>query len=269
MNFRRFCLYGFTGLVLASCTPRQEINYMTDIDSVSLDNAIKNSRSSLQPGDQLIVNISARDMDAVKPFNQNYSSSATVTQYSSPNSNNLPQQIPASGPTYFVDTDSNIIFPQLGKISTKGENIETFREKLTGLLSKYIKDPVVDVKLVNFKVSVTGEVARPGMYVIPDGHANILNALSLAGDTTPYGIRNNVLIIRNVDGQITKERIDLTKAGFINSPYYYLKQNDIIYVQPNANREKAARVDPNTGLYISVASVIASLVIGVLALTKN
>ncbi|KQS93216.1 polysaccharide biosynthesis/export family protein [Chryseobacterium sp. Leaf394] len=269
MNFRKFCLYGFTGFILASCTPRQEINYMTDIDNMSLENAVKNSRSTLQPGDQLIVNISARDLDAVKPFNQNYSSSSTVTQYSSPNSNSLPQQLPVSGPTYFVDTDYNIIFPQLGKINTRGENIETFREKLTDLLSKYIKDPIVDVKLVNFKVSVTGEVARPGMYVIPDGHVNILNALSLAGDTTPYGIRNNVLVIRNVDGQITKQRIDLTKSGFINSPYYYLKQNDIIYVQPNANREKAARVDPNTGLYISVASVIASLVIGVLALTKN
>jgi len=269
MNFRKYSLYGFTVLVLASCTPRQEINYMTDIDSVALDNAVKNSRGTLQPGDQLIVNISARDMDAVRPFNQNYSSSATVTQYSSPNSNNLPQQIPASGPTYFVDTDSNIIFPQLGKVNTKGENVETFREKMTDLLSKYIKDPIVDVKLVNFKVSVSGEVARPGMYVIPDGHTNILSALSLAGDTTPYGIRKNILLIRSVDGQITQHRIDITKSAFINSPYYYLKQNDIIYVQPNANREKAARVDPNTGLYISVASVIASLVIGVLALTKN
>jgi len=91
----------------------------------------------------------------------------------------------------------------------------------------------------------------------------------MAGDLTPFGLRKNVLIVRNVDGQFTQQRVDLTSAEFINSPYYYLKQNDMIYVQPNAVREKAARIDPNTGLYISVASVIASIALGVLALTRN
>ncbi|KQT17884.1 sugar transporter [Chryseobacterium sp. Leaf404] len=266
---KKFFIYGFAAVVTASCTAKQEINYMTDIDNVTLDNAVKNSRSTLQPGDQLVVNISARDLDAVKPFNQNYSSSATVTQYSAPSSNSLPQQLPVSGPTYLVDTDYNITFPQIGKISVRQENIETFRDKMTDLLSKYIKDPIVDVKLTNFKVSFAGEVARPGTYVIPDGSTSILSALALAGDTTPYGIRTNVLLIRNVDGEITKNRIDLTKSDFINSPYFYLKQNDIIYVQPNANREKAARVDPNLGLYISVSSVVASLVIGIISLTRR
>lgn len=269
MNFKKFFLYSFTGLVLFSCAPRQEINYMTDIDNVALDNAIKNSRSTLQPGDQLIVSISARDMDAVKPFNQNYSSSSTVSQYSTGASNSVPIQSPASGSTYIVDTNYNIIFSQLGKISVQGENIESFRNKLSDLLSKYIKDPVVDVKLVNFKVSISGEVKAPGTYVIPEGNATILSALSMAGDLTPYGIRQNVLLIRNVDGQITHHRIDLTKSEFINSPYYYLKQNDIIYVQPNVNREKATRLDPNLGVYISVVSVVVSLGISVIALTKK
>ncbi|WP_307445588.1 polysaccharide biosynthesis/export family protein [Chryseobacterium sp. SORGH_AS_1048] len=242
---------------------------MKDIENVALDNSIKNSRTTLQPGDQLIITVSAKDMDVVKPFNQVYSSASTITQYSQPSSNNLPQQIPVSGPTYSVDTDYNITFPQIGKISVKDENIETLKTKLTSLLREYIKDPIVDAKLINFRVSVLGEVARPGTYVLPDGNATLLSALGLAGDLTTYGVRTNVLVVRNVDGVFTKERINLTSAQFINSPYYYLKQNDIIYVQPNANREKAARVDPNTGLYISVASVIASLVIGVLALTKN
>jgi len=114
-----------------------------------------------------------------------------------------------------------------------------------------------------------GEVTKPGTYVIPDGNTTLLSALGLAGDLTPYGVRNNILIVRNNDGQINKERVDLTSANFINSPYYYLKQNDVVYVQPNSNREKASRVDPNTGLYISVASVIASITVGILALIKN
>lgn len=269
MILKKYFIYGILGLTIFSCAPRQEINYMQDIENLALDNSIKNSRSTLQPGDQLIISVTAKDMDVVKPFNQSYSSSSTITQYSIPSSNNLPQQLPVSGSTYIVDTDGNIMFPQIGSVSAKNENLETMRTKLTDLISEYVKNPVVDIKLTNFKVSVLGEVMRPGQYIIPDGNTTLLGALGLAGDLTPFGIRTNVLIVRNVDGQITKDRVDLTSAQFINSPYYYLKQNDMIYVQPNANREKAARVDPNTGLYISVASVIASLVIGVLALTKN
>ena len=269
MNWKNCIWGGALSIVLFSCGTRQEINYMKDIENLVLDNSIKNSRSTIQAGDQLLIMVSAKDMDVVKPFNQVYSSASTITQYSSPSSNSIPQQVPVSGPTYNVDTDGNIIFPQIGKVNTKNENLETFRMKLTELIKEYVKDPVVDVKLTNFRVSVLGEVAKPGTYLVPDGNTTLLSALGLAGDLTSFGIRTNVLVVRNVDGQFTKERVDLTSAEFINSPYYYLKQNDIIYVQPNSNREKAARVDPNTGLYISVASVIASLAIGILALTKN
>lgn len=269
MTFKKYCIYGALTLGVFSCAPRQQINYMTDIENIALDNSIKNSRSTLQPGDQLVITVTAKDMDVVQPFNQSYSAGTSITQYSAPSSNNLPQHVPVSGSTYIVDTDGNITFPQIGMVSTKEENIESMKIKLSDLISQYVKSPVVDVKLVNFKVSVLGEVNKPGTYVIPDGGTTLLAALGLAGDSTPFGVRNNVLIVRNIDGQITKGRVDLSSAQFINSPYYYLKQNDIVYVQPNANREKSARVDPNTGLYISVASVIASLVIGVLALTKN
>ena len=269
MTLKKYFIYGALSLAVFSCAPRQEINYMKDIESIVLDNSIKNSRSTLQPGDQLIIMVTAKDMDVVKPFNQNYSSNSTIAQYSTPSSNSLPQQLATSGPTYIVDTDNNITFPQIGMVSTKDENLESFKAKLTEMISAYVKSPVVDVKLTNFKVSVVGEVARPGTYVIPDGNTTLLATLGLAGDLTPFGLRNNVLIVRNVDGQITQGRVDLTSAKFINSPYYYLKQNDMIYVQPNSIREKSARVDPNTGIYISVASVIASIALGVLALTRN
>lgn len=269
MILKKYFIYGALSLAIFSCTAKQDINYMKDIENIALDNSIKNSRSTLQPGDKLIISVTAKDMDVVAPFNQNYSSSTTVTQYSVPSSNNLPQQVPVAGPTYIVDTDGNIMFPQIGAVNTKGENIESLRAKLVNHISEYVKNPVVDIKLVNFKVSVLGEVARPGTYVIPDGNTTLLGALGLAGDLTVFGVRTNVLVVRNVDGQITQERVDLTSAQFINSPFYYLKQNDMIYVQPNENREKQARVDPNTGIYISVASVVASLTIGILALIRN
>lgn len=269
MNLKKYFVYSALGLAVFSCTPRQDINYMQDIENITLDNSIKNSRTTLQPGDQLIISVTAKDLDVVKPFNQSYSSSSEVIRYSAPSSNSTQQPERVTGQTYIVDTDYNIVFPQIGKVNTKDENIESLRSKLTDLVGEYVKNPVIDARLINFKVSVMGEVARPGVYVVPDGNATVLAALGLAGDLTTYGIRKNVLIVRTVDGQITHHRIDLTSAQFINSPYYYLKQNDMIYVQPNANREKAARVDPNTGLYISVASVVASLTIGILALIRN
>lgn len=269
MILKKYFVYAALSLTVFSCTAKQEISYMKDIESVALENSIINSRSTLQPGDQMIITVTAKDMDVVKPFNQNYSSTATVAQYSAAAGNAQFQQVPSSGPTYTVDLDNNIIFPQIGKINTKNENVESFRLKVADLISSYVKNPIVDIKLINFKVSVLGEVNKPGTYVIPDGNSTILGALGMAGDLTAFGLRNNILIVRTVDGQMTKQRIDLTSAQFINSPYYYLKQNDIIYVQPNSNREKSARIDPNIGLYISVASVIASITLGILAFTRN
>jgi polysaccharide export outer membrane protein len=269
MNIKKYYIYGALSFTMLSCASRQEMTYLKDIENLSLDNSVKNSRSTLQPGDQLVITVSAKDLDVVKPFNQNYSSTATVAQYSVPSGNSQFQPIPTSGPTYVVDTNGNIDFPQIGMINTKDENIETFKIKLADLISSYVKSPIVDVKLINFKVSVLGEVTRPGTYIIPDGNATLLQTLGLAGDLTTYGLRNNILIVRNVDGKFTQQRVDITSAQFINSPYYYLKQNDMVYVQPNTIRERSARVDPNTGLYISIASVVASLVFSVIALTRN
>lgn len=268
MNLKKYCIYTLLALSTISCVAKQEIAYMKDIESLALENSIKNNRSNLQPGDQLMITVSAKDMDVVRPFNQTYSSTGTITQYSDANSNSRVQNLAVSGQMYVIDIDGNITFPQIGKVSTKNENIETFKLKLVDAIKQFVKEPSVDMKLVNFRVSVLGEVKNPGTFVVPDGNITLLQALGLAGDMTNYGLRNNVLVVRNIDGEITKSRIDMTSAQFINSPYYYMKQNDIIYVQPNNNREKAARVDPNTGLYISVASVIASLVLGVLALAK-
>lgn len=249
-------------MTVFACKPRAELNYLKDIEQVAVETSLKNSRSTIQPGDQLIITVTARDMDVVRPFNQAYSSSANVVQYSSPSSNSQQQVMPVAGPTYIVDTDGNISFPVIGKISTAGLNQEEFRDKIRGMLTRYIKDPVVDLKITNYKVTVLGEVTRPGTYVIPDGNVTVLSALGLAGDLTMYGVRQNVLVVRNIDGEISKQRIDLTSANFINSPVYYLKQNDVVYVESNETKQKTARLDPNTGIYISVASIV----IGLLAL---
>ena len=196
----------------------------------------------------------------VRPFNQTYSSSGSVAQYSQSRSGAQAASTSGPGTVYTVDTDGYINYPVIGKISTTGLNQEQFREKLTLLLTEYVKNPVVDLRTNNFKVTVLGEVANPGTYNIPDGSATVLSALGLAGDLTIYGVRTNVLVVRNNDGEITRQRLNLTSAEFINSPYYYLKQNDVIYVEANTTKQNTARTNPNIGLYLSGASLLITLV---------
>lgn len=246
--------------VIFSCKPRTDIDYMQNIEQVTIDASVQSSNFTIQPGDMLMISVTAKDNEVAKPFNQNYSSS-DVSQFSL-GSNNLPMQAQSSisGPTYIVDSKGNIQFPILGELSTNGKTIEQFRDDIKELLTRYIKNPGVNIRTTNFKITVLGEVNKPGAYVIPDGQSmSVLGALALAGDLTIYGQRKNVLIVRNVDGATTKQYIDLTDAASFNSPYYYVKQNDVIYVTPNKTRKNSSSYGPQTGIFISIASVVVGL----------
>ena len=246
--------------VIFSCKPRTDIDYMQNIEQTAIDASVQSSNFTIQPGDMLMISVTAKDNEVAKPFNQNYSSS-DVSQFSL-GSNNLPMQAQSSisGPTYIVDSKGNIQFPILGELSTNGKTIEQFRDDIKELLTRYIKNPGVNIRTTNFKITVLGEVNKPGVYVIPDGQSmSVLGALALAGDLTIYGQRKNVLVIRNVDGVTSKAYLDLTDANIINSPYYYVKQNDAIYVTPNNTKKNSSSYGPQIGVIISIASVIVGL----------
>ena len=246
-------------ILLSSCTSKKKLDYLQNIESVALEASMKNAKSTIQPNDHLVIMVTAKDMDVVKPFNQNFSS-GQILQYSLP-SNNAPaqSQTSASGPTYMVDSQGNIEFPVIGKINTENKTTEELRDILKKEISKYVVNPQVSVKNTNYKITVLGEVNRPGTYNIPEAQTTVLEVLGLAGDLTIYGNREDILVLRNIDGTMTKERLDLTKADFINSPYFYLKQNDVIIVSPNETKQKTSRLDPNAGIYISVASIVVTI----------
>lgn len=252
-------IFSFVLFFLSSCSSKKKLDYLQNIESVALEASTKNAISTIQPNDQLVIMVTAKDMDVVKPFNQNFSS-GQILQYSSA-SNNLPtqNQVSTSGPTYIVDSQGNIEFPVIGKINTENKTTEELRDILKKEISKYVLNPQVSVKNTNYKITVLGEVNRPGTYNIPDAKTTVLEVLGLAGDLTIYGNREDILVLRNIDGTMTKERIDLTKADFINSPYFNLKQNDVIVVSPNETKQKTSRLDPNAGIYISVASIVVTI----------
>lgn len=253
-------------LLMTSCgvfknvsSDKKNLNYMQNIDSIATQAAVDQRITTIQPGDELMIYVSAKDLDVAKPFNQNFSSGQMV-QNAIAGGNLRENPTADSGPTYIVDSKGNIDFPVLGERNTTGKTIEEFKEDLRQALKEYITNPVVSVKNTNYKITILGEVNRPGQYIVPDANATFLNALGLAGDLTIYGKRDNVLLVRNVDGKTTNTRIDLNDAKFINSPYYYLKQGDVIYVTPNSTKEKTSRLDPNTGLYISIASIAITII---------
>ena len=250
----------FAVLALFSCKPKADTSsYLQNIEDTAVQTSIQNAKSSIQVNDELMILVTAKDMDVVKPFNQNYSS-RTTNQYTM-GSNNAPMnnQVVAEGPTYLVDSNGNITLNVIGEIKAAGLTLEQLKEDLKAKLSKYIINPIITIRLTNYKITVLGEVNRAGHYIIPDGKTTVLDALGLAGDLTIYGKRENVLVVRNINSEITKGRINLTDSNFINSPYYNLQQGDVIVVSPNETKQKQARLDPNAGIYISVASVILGL----------
>lgn len=249
-------LLGF--IAVSSCQPKKNLNYLQDIDKIATEEAMRLDRSTLQPGDQLVATVMARDNDVAKPFNQNYSA-GQIIQNPQISGNAATAISTASGPTYIVDTEYSIDFPNIGKINVQGLTVDGFKAELLNRLKRYIKEPTVSIQMTNFKISVMGEVSRPGEYSLPDGKGTLLSALSMAGDLSIYGNREDVLIIRNVDGKMERAKVDLTKSEFLTSTFYNLRQGDVIYVSANETKQKTSRLDPNAGIYISVASIVVTI----------
>ena len=166
---------------------------------------------------------------------------------------------------FSVEQDGMVNLPVIGKIQVAGLTKSDAVAKVKEALKDHVTDAVVNIRILNFKISVLGEVTHPGSYTIKSERITLLEALSLAGDLTIYGKRNNILIIREENGKKISQRVDITKSDFINSSYYYLAQNDVIYIEPNKTKINSSTVGPNIAIGISALS----LVVTILALTIN
>ena len=238
-------------VLMASCVSKKDIVYFQydEIDQANVSNSYK---TVIKPDDLLQITITALDIEAVRPFNL-----AAVTYATSSNSAiGVAQQ-----QTYLVDTKGEIEFPVLGKIKigglTRDETIDLLKSKLS---PDYIKDPNVNIRISNYKISVMGDVQRPGSYNIPNERITILDALALAGDVNISGQRNNILIIREEANKKTQYRVDLRSNNLLTSPVYYLQQNDVVYVEPNYARIQSASSNSNTSLFISITSLLIGVV---------
>ncbi|QBN19809.1 polysaccharide biosynthesis/export family protein [Flavobacterium nackdongense] len=242
-------------LLVFSCKPREELVYYQNIDGLASSDKRNSYEIKIQPDDMLMIIVSAEDPESALPFNLTAASVPTTM-----GSNAYSRIGQESLQTYLVDAAGTIDFPVLGQLKVAGLSRSELMQLLESKISKYIKNPIINIRLTNFKVSVQGEVTNPGTFAINSDRVTLIEAISMAKDLTIYGKRDNILIIREVNGVKSYNRVDLTKADFINSPFYYLAQNDVVYVEPNKVRINGAAVGSNTGVIISVTSLVITLI---------
>ncbi|KKO91232.1 sugar transporter [Sphingobacterium sp. Ag1] len=233
-----------------SCGSRRSMAYFQP-DSSQINTLYEQYVPKIQPSDILTIVVTAADPKVTAPFNpMSTMISGSITQ----------QTDMALRPTYTVDEKGNIVLPMLGEVHVAGMTRTQAIQKLRLDLSKYIKDPGVNINFNNFRISVLGEVARPGSFIMPTERVTVLEALGMAGDLTIRGVRQNVMLIREIDGQKTMHRLDLTQQNTLNSPYYYLVQNDVIYVEPNKSQINNSKLGANTNVIISIAGLIITVI---------
>ena len=237
-------------LTITSCVSKKEIVYFQN-DEINQSQINNNYKITFKPSDLVQINISASDLEAVKPFNLAAVTYATTT-------NNLaaaPQQ-----QSYLIDTNGFIEFPVLGKIKlsglTRSEAISFLKEQLS---PDYIKEPTINIKISNFSITVLGDVKKPGRFIIPNERISVIDAIGLAGDLNISGIRD-IEVKREENNKVVTYNLDLRSNKIFGSPAYYLQQNDIVYIKPNKATSQSASYNQNTGLFISLGSVIISLI---------
>lgn len=250
-TIRHLLVLSVLSAMFVGCVTQKQMTYLSDANSEKAEsiNADFHPQSEMviRPGDALTIFVSALDQEAVVPYN------LPMVVYAKPG-----EVQPTTTPSmqyYIVDEAGNIEFPILGKLHIAGLRRNEVEDFVKKELEKQVINPMVHVNLINAKVSVMGEVTRPGQIPITNGRITLLDALAAAGDLTPYGRRDNVLVSREVDGKMQMVRLDLRSADIYKSPYFFLQQNDVVYVSPNKVRAVSST---NAGLWFSMVSTVAS-----------
>lgn len=238
-----------TTILFIGCGSSKQVTYFQNIDSISLAASRGLYDARIMPKDELTIHVQTTDPVTSAPFNIQ-------------NINNMSSQQSIKG--YLVDNEGYISFPIVGKIHvvglTKTECEDLIKSKIQPYLSR-TENPLVSVRMSSYRITISGEVNNPGVYPVSTEKINIIEALSQAGDLTIYGKRDNILLIReDANGEKHKTRLNLNDANLINSPYYYLQQNDIVYVEPHKVKAKNTFFGSNTSIWFSILGISTSII---------
>lgn len=237
-------------LFLGSCASTKHVAYFQNIDKLDLTPSRGLYDAKIMPKDQLSITVVTTDPAAARPFN-------LTAALSGSDDNN------GGGGTYLVDNNGDIDFPVVGTLRVVGMTKDECQKLIKQKLAPYLaatENPVVIVRMSSYRVTVAGEVNSPSVVPVTSEKMSILEALAQAGDLTIYGRRDNVLLIReDATGQKSQHRLNLNDANLINSPYYYLQQNDYVYVEPNKVKARNSGIGTSTTLWLSSVGILTSL----------
>ena len=243
------------GILLVSCSAQKRVWYLQDAQPFTPEQIAENGQIRIKPLDRLTIVVNSKDPELAVPFNSSTSLSSVtgVASYSSATNQSL--QIRT------VDENGMLDMPVIGKIDCKGKTRSELAQAIADKIVEggYINDPSVNVQFADMKISVIGEVARPGHYDVTRDKISIFDALAMAGDLTIYGIRTDVAVAREVNGVRTIEYLDLTSTDIFNSPAFYLQQNDVVYVKPNKYKAQTGEINQNRTFYLSLISTAVSV----------
>ena len=243
------------GFLIGSCQTHKKLVYFQDSisenDSLSVES---NFTPTLKTDDLLSINVTADDPETAVPFNLNQG-------LQNPNLNNGYTMGNQERQGYLIDENGMINFPVLGRMEIAGlkrtEVISLFEDSLT----RYLSNPIVNVQILNYKVTVLGDVLRPGTFKIPNERITILEAIGLAGDLNITGHRKNVKVVRDENGKKSEHILDLTSSSVFSSPAYYLQQNDVVYVEPNTAARNNSTVWKTSGsIFISTVALVITTI---------
>lgn len=259
-SFTCYFLSFFLTAILFSCSPTKNIAYFKDLADTSKiysQDVTGAYELALKPDDLIAISVHSNNPDATAVFNMGGSLIQTPqapTDISSANTNTSTEMVNS----YLVDKHGTIDFPVLGQLNIEGLTVSELKDTLKARLNQYLQQPIVNIRLLNYKITVLGEVLRPATYNVPSERITIVDAIGMAGDLTIYGKRENVLLVREENGKRKFIRLNLNSSNIFQSPYYYLKQNDIVYIEPNKARVDALQSSTlkTIAVYASVFSVL-------------
>lgn len=257
-----------SAVLAVSCASQKRALYLQDLNNDAAAKIAENYQIRIKPLDRLTIVVNSKNPELAAPFN-------TATSFNSLSGTPINGEISttASGNALqvrTVDDQGMLDMPIIGKINcsgkTRAELARDIAEKIRS--GGHIADPTVNIQFADMRISVLGEVARPGQYEITKDRISLFDALSMAGDLTIYGIRDNVSVIREENGVRTSASLDLTSQEIFQSPYFYIQQNDVIYVRPNKYKAQSGEISQNRSFYISLISTAVSVATLIVTITK-
>jgi polysaccharide export outer membrane protein len=237
VKIKYFLLSIFLVGLFTSCANTKKVAYLVNIRDTAVETVMQDLEPVIQKNDILSILVTSVNQEVTQIFNIPNNNAISGANSGITNPGTMHQAV-----GYLVNQDGFIQFPLLGNVRAAGLTKKAFRENLTNSLisNKLLLDPVVSIRYLNYRITVLGEVGKPSVINVPNEKISLLEALGLAGDITIYGQKNNVLLVREVEGRKISRRIDLNSPDLFNSPYYYLQSNDIIYVEPNKAKISSA-----------------------------